>query len=188
MVKDGEITLHPDFGGLSGETSLLRASHLYLCWRVTPQPFLGGGLNRLGRWWAVLGGEAVTKTSNDEKESSDTKSDPGAREKKINLVFKEKKKDFFIVLGRSSTKKILEFLDSHKNVQLDDLTQFATSFTLKKLVQELMKFNLIKCYVQMDNEKKVWYELTEKGEKILQALRELERILRSSYKDGGILG
>jgi len=134
----------------------------------------------LGLWWVVVGGETVTKTNNDEKESSDTKSDPGTRVKKTFLV-KEKKKDFFIVLGRSSTKKILEFLDSHKNVQLDDLTQFATSFTLKKLFQELMEFNLIKCYVQMDNEKKVRYELTEKGTKILQALRELERILRLSH-------
>jgi len=93
---------------------------------------------------------------------------------------KEKKKDFFAVLGRSSTKKILGFLDSHDNVQLDDLTHFATPFALKRLFQELMEFNLIKCCVQMDDEKKVWYELTEKGTKILHALRELERILRSS--------
>jgi len=94
---------------------------------------------------------------------------------------KENQKDFLSVLGRSSTKKILEFLDSHDNVQLDNLTHFATSFTLKRLFQELMEFNLIKCHVQMDNEKKVWYELTEKGTKILHALRELERILRSSH-------
>jgi len=129
----------------------------------------------------------VTKTNNDKKGSSDTKSDPGTREKKTDLV-KENQKDFFIVLGRSSTKKILEFLDSNKNVQLDDLTQFATLFTLKRLFQELMEFNLIKCYVQIDNEKKVQYQLTEKGTKILHALRELERILRSSHKDGGIPG
>ena len=90
-----------------------------------------------------------------------------------------KKKDFFVVLGRSSTKKILEFIDSHDNVQLDDLTHFATPFTLKRLFQELMEFDLIKCCVQMDNEKKVWYELTEKGTKILQALRELVAILKS---------
>ncbi len=122
----------------------------------------------------------MTKTRNDEKGSSDTKSDPVTRVKKINFV-KEKQKDFFIVLGRSSTKKILEFLDSHKNVQLDDLTQFATLFTLKRLFQELMEFNLIKCYIQMDNEEKVWYQLTEKGTKILHALRELERIVRSSH-------
>jgi len=134
----------------------------------------------LGPWWAVLGGETVTKTSNDEKGSSDTKSDPETRVKKTFLV-KKNQKDFFIVLGRNSTKKILEFLDNHKNVQLDNLTQFATPFTLKKLFQELMEFNLIKCYIQMDNEKKVWYQLTEKGTKILQALRELESILRSSH-------
>ncbi|KYK37628.1 MAG: hypothetical protein HXS48_27550 [Theionarchaea archaeon] len=122
----------------------------------------------------------MTTTNNDEKEGSDTKSDPDTRGKKTNLA-KKKQKDFFIVLGRSSTKKILEFLDSHKNVQLDDLTQFATSFALKKFFQELMEFNLIKCYIQMDNEKKVWYQLTEKGIKILHALRELESILRSSH-------
>ena len=122
----------------------------------------------------------MTTTNNDEKEGSDTKSDPDTRGKKTNLA-KKKQKDFFIVLGRSSTKKILEFLDSHKNVQLDDLTQFATSFSLKKFFQELMEFNLIKCYIQMDNEKKVWYQLTEKGIKILHALRELESILRSSH-------
>jgi len=141
----------------------------------------------LGRWWAVLGGEVVTKTRNDEKGSSDTKSGPVTRVKKTNFV-KEKQKDSFIVLGRRSTKKILEFLDSHKNVQLEDLTQFATSFTLKRLFQELMEYNLIKCYIQMDNEKKVWYQLTEKGTKILHALRELESILRSSHKNGGIPG
>ncbi|MBU7028044.1 MAG: hypothetical protein HXS48_14005 [Theionarchaea archaeon] len=94
---------------------------------------------------------------------------------------KENQKDFFAVLGRRSTKKILEFLDSHDNVQLDNLTRFATPFALKRLLQELMEFNLIKCCVQMDDEKKVWYELTEKGAKILHALRELERILRSSH-------
>jgi len=94
---------------------------------------------------------------------------------------KENQKDFFAVLGRSSTKKILEFLDSHDNVQLDNLTQFATSFALKRLFQELMEFNLIKCCVQINDEKKVWYELTEKGTKILHALRELERVLRSSH-------
>jgi len=93
---------------------------------------------------------------------------------------KENQKDFFAVVGRSSTKKILEFLDSHDNVQLDDFTHFATPFALKRLFQELMEFNLIKCCVQMDDEKKVWYELTEKGAKVLHALRELERILRSS--------
>jgi len=93
---------------------------------------------------------------------------------------KEKKKDFFSVLGRRSTKKILEFLDSHDNVQLDNLTHFATLFALKKLFQELMEFNLIKCHVQINDEKKVWYELTEKGTKILHALKELERVLRSS--------
>lgn len=94
---------------------------------------------------------------------------------------KEKKKDFLVVLGRRSTKKILEFLESHDNVQLDNLTHFATLFALKRLFQELMEFDLIKCCVQMDDEKKVWYELTEKGTKILHALKELERILRSSH-------
>ncbi|MBU7025659.1 MAG: hypothetical protein HXS48_01860 [Theionarchaea archaeon] len=123
----------------------------------------------------------MTKINNHEKEGSDTKPESATRVEKTHFVGKEKQKDFFVVLGRSSTKKILEFLNSHDNVQLDDLTQFATSFALKRLFQELMKFNLIKCHVQMDNEKKVWYELTEKGTKILQALRELERILRSSH-------
>lgn len=93
---------------------------------------------------------------------------------------REKKKDFFVVLGRKATKKMLEFLDEHDDVQYKDLMQFASSFTLNRILKELMEFGLIKGYYVVDDvkEKKEWYEITEKGKKILQCLRELEDILR----------
>ncbi len=93
---------------------------------------------------------------------------------------REKKKSYFVVLGRSSTKKILEFLDEHEHdtVGYKELMQFATPFSLNRLLRELMNFDLIRYYYVNTDIKKEWYELTEKGKKILQCLKELEAILK----------
>lgn len=89
------------------------------------------------------------------------------------------KKDIFVVLGRNSTKKILEFLDEHESVQYKDVRQFASPFSLSKILKELMDFDLIKGYYVYDT-KKEWLHLTQKGEKVLECLRELETLFKSS--------
>jgi predicted transcriptional regulator len=91
---------------------------------------------------------------------------------------REKKIGYFVVLGRSSTKKILEFLDEHDTVGYKELMQFATPFSLNRLLRELMNFDLIEYYYVNKDIKKEWYEITGKGKKILQCLKELEAILK----------
>lgn len=90
----------------------------------------------------------------------------------------KKKKNYFVVLGRTSTKKILEFLDEHHSVGYKDLKQFASLYALNRILKELMDFDLIKYYYVDKGVRKEWYELTERGKKILQCLRELEKILK----------
>ncbi len=90
----------------------------------------------------------------------------------------EKKKDILVVLGRSSTRKILEFLEEHADVRYKDLRQFAKPYALNRILRELMDFDLIKYYFVSEGVREEWYESTERGRKILQCLRELEEILK----------
>jgi len=86
------------------------------------------------------------------------------------------KKDFLAILGRNSTKRILDFLEEHDYVLYKDLLQFSTPYSLRRILKDLLDYKLIKCFCSPGITE---FELTERGKKALEALRELIEILNS---------
>ena len=86
------------------------------------------------------------------------------------------KKDFYALLGRNSTKKILEVIDEHEHVLYKDLLQFSAPTSLKRIVKDLLDHDLITCSC---SQKTTELELTERGRLVLEGLRELVELLKS---------
>lgn len=89
----------------------------------------------------------------------------------------EKKKDLFAILGRKATKEILELLEEHGTAQYKEFKQIATPFTVNTILRNLEDLNLIQHFCERENERREWYEPTEKGRKVVQCLRELEKLI-----------
>ena len=86
------------------------------------------------------------------------------------------KKDFFALLGRNSTKKILGVIDEHEHVLYRDLLQFSPPSSLKRIVKDLLDYDLIK---RSCSQKTTELELTGRGRMVIEALRELAELLKS---------
>ena len=78
---------------------------------------------------------------------------------------------------------ILKMLETGKKVQYEDLTNVDLSIsTLNERINELLKNCLIEHHLKRTNKKEEWYTLTEKGEKILKYVKEIEELERTTKK------
>ena len=86
---------------------------------------------------------------------------------------KKDEKEFLMLLGAKGTKKLLEFLDEHGTVEYKQMTGFTSLPTLNTRLRKLLAFNMIECRVEGEKERKKWYNLTDKGRRILQCLKDM---------------
>jgi DNA-binding HxlR family transcriptional regulator len=74
------------------------------------------------------------------------------------------------LLSSRGTIPILRYLNEHRTAQYHQFNQFIITSTLNKRLRQLLYFNLINHYFMKEGviKRKEWYELTEKGRKVLQ--------------------
>ncbi|MGD2247392.1 MAG: winged helix-turn-helix transcriptional regulator [Candidatus Methanofastidiosia archaeon] len=80
------------------------------------------------------------------------------------------------ILGFTGTIFILEYMDAHTKTQYKDLNKTIAAYTLNCRLQELLDSNLIEHHFERKEKRKEWYEITEKGRKVLQIIQKLQEI------------
>jgi len=83
------------------------------------------------------------------------------------------KDEILEILGKKGTIGILEFLSQHDKGQYSQMRQFGDTHILNDRTRELLKYGLIKHHLEREIKRKEWYEITEKGRKILQYAQKL---------------
>ncbi len=74
------------------------------------------------------------------------------------------------LLGLRGTIAILRYLNEHSTAQYHQFNQFIITSTLNERLRQLLHFKLINHYFVKEGviKRKEWYELTEKGKKVLK--------------------
>ncbi|MBU7029816.1 MAG: winged helix-turn-helix transcriptional regulator [Theionarchaea archaeon] len=83
------------------------------------------------------------------------------------------KDEILKIFGRKGTMQIMEFLNRHNKVQYNQMRQFTNTHTLNRRIRELLKYQLVEHYLDKTKPRREWYEITEKGRKVLQCAQEL---------------
>ncbi len=84
----------------------------------------------------------------------------------------EEARRFLRVLGLAGTWDVLHFLSENGTAAYNNLSQSINTHTLNTRLNALLEYHLIE-HRQVRNPKREWYELTEKGEKVLKLLLEI---------------
>ncbi len=87
-----------------------------------------------------------------------------------------KEKDILKCLAARGAKQILEFLYEQDTARYHQMEAFMNTYTLNRRLYELLSLGLIEHHIKKEGKRREWYELTEKGEKVVQWLRNLEKI------------
>jgi DNA-binding HxlR family transcriptional regulator len=80
------------------------------------------------------------------------------------------------ILGFTGTIFILEYMDAHTRTQYKELNKTLAAYTLNCRLQELLDSKLIEHHFVRKETREEWYEITEKGRKVLQIIRMLQHI------------
>ncbi|KYK32229.1 MAG: winged helix-turn-helix transcriptional regulator [Theionarchaea archaeon] len=97
----------------------------------------------------------------------------------------EQEYDLFYVLGLKATLRILKYLKEHKKAQYRDLRSVGISIhVLNDRLKQLLKLDLVSHHLVLKRgqKRKEWYELTEKGKKVLKLILELEKIMENGAR------
>lgn len=95
----------------------------------------------------------------------------------------EKKEDLLRLLISRPTREILKFLDQHEQAQYRELSVLVAAKTLNVKLRGLLFHQLIEHHLERLEVRREWYELTDKGRKVLQFLRELAEIVESEKEE-----
>ena len=85
--------------------------------------------------------------------------------------------ELLALLGSKGTKEILQYLCKHGKVQYKEFDLSISVPTLSKHLVKLLKFNLVDHCMTRDTKRREWYEITEKGRKILEHLEEMVKLI-----------
>ena len=80
---------------------------------------------------------------------------------------------FFKMLGSKAAVRILQYLGTEKRVKYRDLQQFVNTHTLNVRIKDLLNHGLIEHHLTREETRREWYELTEKGKKVIELLNKL---------------
>ena len=94
------------------------------------------------------------------------------------------KNEILKILGKKGTIQILEFLSQHGKVQYMQMRQFATIRTLNDRTRELLRYGLVENHLKREKTRKEWYEITERGNEILQYTQRLLESVKPSGEQG----
>lgn len=95
----------------------------------------------------------------------------------------ERKEDPLRLLTSKPTREILEFLDQHSYSQYKDLRAFVAIHTLNSKLRNLLSYELIEHHLERLDIRREWYELTDRGRKVLQFLKELAEIVEPEKRE-----
>jgi DNA-binding HxlR family transcriptional regulator len=85
-------------------------------------------------------------------------------------------KGILTVIGSTGTVYILEYLHTHTQTQYKELNRELVPHTLNARLRELLMYKLIEHHLERKDTRKEWYEITEKGKRVLQLMRKLQKI------------
>jgi len=88
------------------------------------------------------------------------------------------------ILGKKGTIGILEFLSQHGKGQYMQMRQFGATHTLNDRTRELLKYELVEHHLERKKARKEWYEITERGNEILQYAQRLLESVKPSGEQG----
>lgn len=89
----------------------------------------------------------------------------------------KRREEFLRLVGLKGTIDILRHLDEHGTGQYKDFTGYANVPTLNQRLKQLLEFNLIEHHLEKQDLRKEWYEITEKGEKVLKILNDMVQLV-----------
>ena len=85
-----------------------------------------------------------------------------------------KKYEAFIkVLGSRGAIFVLQFLDENKTAKYGQLQEYVNTHTLNTRIRDFLEYELIQHHMTREETRQEWYELTEKGRKVLNMLYRL---------------
>lgn len=92
---------------------------------------------------------------------------------------RNRKRSLIYVLGLTGSIKILKFLSKQKKARYSEIQTLGINVHAQNdRLFQLLKLDLISHHLVQEEKRKEWYELTEKGEKALQLILELEKITK----------
>ena len=86
-------------------------------------------------------------------------------------------RDFFKMFGARSAIEILEFLGDHGEAHHKEMLEFVQLTTLNKRLRNLLRYGLVQHHLERSERKTEWYEITEKGRKVLYHVKELVQLM-----------
>jgi DNA-binding HxlR family transcriptional regulator len=87
--------------------------------------------------------------------------------------------EFYRILGLRRTVKILKYLNEYGKARYIDLSTIISFASLNIRLTQLESLNLIGHHFNRGKEKREeWYELTEKGKKLILIFNQLEEIVK----------
>lgn len=87
--------------------------------------------------------------------------------------------EFYEILGLKGTVNILKYINEHGKARYIDLSSIISYASLNTRLTQLETLNLIEHHFDRGKEKREeWYELTEKGKKIILIFNQLEEIIK----------
>jgi len=90
-------------------------------------------------------------------------------------------KQLFRLLGKKGTIEILKMLRDRNKTQYKDLSTIDIAIsTLSSRINELLRNGIIEHHLKRTDKKEEWYTLTEKGERTLEKIEEIEKIIDSN--------
>ncbi len=81
------------------------------------------------------------------------------------------------VLGFTATIDILNSIKEGRN-QYKHFILFTSISTLNKRTKQLMSLGIIEHHLTREDKRREWYTLTEKGEKVIEVIIKLEKVLQ----------
>ncbi len=85
---------------------------------------------------------------------------------------------FLKILWLKGTSEILQYLVDHGKSQYSDLEPLASTYTLSTRLGQLLEYGVVEHHFEKTKTRKEWYEITEKGRKVLESMK----ILKKSVK------
>ncbi len=82
------------------------------------------------------------------------------------------------ILWQKGTFEILQYLVDHEKSQYRDLEPLASTYTLSTRLGQLLEYRLIEHYFEKTERRKEWYEITEKGRKVLESMKVLKNAVK----------
>jgi DNA-binding HxlR family transcriptional regulator len=82
------------------------------------------------------------------------------------------------LIGSAGTKFILEYLNTHTETQYKELNRTLVPHTLNTRLRELSDFGLVEHHFEKKERRKEWYNITERGKRVLQIIKNLESLLK----------